>query len=531
MYTSSVHMHAERTAPIRRMSLLLLICPDELSCTMVFFLTDPPRMDVDRKEMAETILDLTLEIIYLLTGEDYTVVKKTSGGCVTPSNCSCVPKGWSKHQSPTMDPPPSSLVHERDNDKKILELANKIIELLAGEGEDFTDVKVEVISEEDDETYESSSQRYKEEEVPIAISPDSPCNSIIPETCSSVSQDHQGEDQENLKADGKQSEKETYMSDDQHCKEEVIPVVISPDDSDGSTEEQLTFIPDKEAGDFTKNKCGEHVFIGNLSSVFHNRKSSSDLFNHKEHFSDPSQIVNESAGHSTGKMFTCSECGKQFKKNLSLSMHKRIHNDERPYSCTECGKCFTKKSVLVEHQRIHTGEKPFSCSECGKCFTQKSSLVEHQRIHTGQKPFSCSECRKCFTQKSVLVKHQRSHTGQKPFSCLECGKGFSQNSDLVKHQVTHTGEKPFSCFNCGKCFARKDYLERHQRTHRYKKPFGCSVCGECFTQISDLVDHHKIHTWEGSFSCSECGECFTQISELVDHYRIHTEEKSYSCSE
>ncbi|XP_069611044.1 zinc finger protein 420-like [Ranitomeya imitator] len=497
--------------------------------TMVLFLTDSPRMDIDGKEIAERILNLTLEIIYLLTGEDYTVVKKTAGNNVTPGSHLHMSRGWNGSQRLNLEPPPLSLIH----DEKILDLTNKIIELLTEEGEDLTSVKVEVISEEEDETSASSTPQCKEEEIPIAIGPDGPCENSTPESRSSPVRSHCREEESSstsqdgadlLPSTGYDEDiaepkveaiqiEEAYMRDDQQCKDEHILVAIRPGDCIRNTEHPV--YTDNGAEDSTPNK-GEHLAYGEIYPACNSRAQSSD---DEEHLPVTSQIVNES----TGKIFSCSECGKHFKKNLSLSVHKRIHNDERPFSCSECGKCFTKKSVLVEHQRIHTGEKPFSCSECGKCFTQKSSLVEHQRIHTGQKPFSCLECGKCFIQKSVLVKHQRSHTGQKPFSCSECGKCFTQNSDLVKHQVTHTGQKPYSCLDCGKCFARKDYLERHQRTHKFKKPFGCSVCGACFPQVSDLVDHNRIHTWEASFSCSECGECFMQISELVDHYRIHTE--------
>ncbi|CAH2320992.1 Hypothetical predicted protein [Pelobates cultripes] len=64
----------------------------------------------------EKILDLTLEIIYLLTGEDHMVVKK-------PSDNAC----------PRMVPPSLSLIHDRNHDQKILELTNQIIELLTRE--------------------------------------------------------------------------------------------------------------------------------------------------------------------------------------------------------------------------------------------------------------------------------------------------------------------------------------------------------------------------------------------------------------
>ncbi|KAM4029898.1 uncharacterized protein ACNLHF_022174 [Anomaloglossus baeobatrachus] len=87
------------------------------------------RMDMGRDKMAERILHLTLEILFRLTGEDYTVVKKTSSErCQAP-----VSEGWGRPLSPITGPPPHPPIHEDINDQKILELTYKMIELLTGE--------------------------------------------------------------------------------------------------------------------------------------------------------------------------------------------------------------------------------------------------------------------------------------------------------------------------------------------------------------------------------------------------------------
>ncbi|XP_063818781.1 oocyte zinc finger protein XlCOF29-like [Pseudophryne corroboree] len=67
-----------------------------------------------------------------MTGKDYAVVKKTRD-FETPSSCLRVAGGLSRTQSPILVPPPHSLIHERHNDQKILELTNKIIQLLTEE--------------------------------------------------------------------------------------------------------------------------------------------------------------------------------------------------------------------------------------------------------------------------------------------------------------------------------------------------------------------------------------------------------------
>ncbi|KAM4691145.1 uncharacterized protein WCC33_016002 [Rhinophrynus dorsalis] len=89
-------------------------------------------MNMDQNQAAERILNLTMEIIYLLTGENYIVVKK-SGDHVTNNASPWLPEGHCRTQSPIMDPPPVSLKHKRNSDQKILELTNEIIHLLNGE--------------------------------------------------------------------------------------------------------------------------------------------------------------------------------------------------------------------------------------------------------------------------------------------------------------------------------------------------------------------------------------------------------------
>ncbi|XP_034043827.1 zinc finger protein 37 homolog [Thalassophryne amazonica] len=128
------------------------------------------------------------------------------------------------------------------------------------------------------------------------------------------------------------------------------------------------------------------------------------------------------------KSFSCSQCGKIFKRNDNLRAHMIIHTGEKPFSCSKCGKTFNRSDNLKIHIMIHTGEKPFCCSECGKGFRKKDHLKVHMMCHTGEKPFSCSECGKTFSMKGHLKMHIMCHTGEKPFSCSECGKAFSESS-------------------------------------------------------------------------------------------------------
>ncbi|XP_071986292.1 uncharacterized protein [Engystomops pustulosus] len=497
-----------------------------------YFLIDQLRMEKDRKQMARRILNFTLEIIYLITGEDYIVVKR-------------IPEegaGWSRKQNHVRTSPPHSLIHEGNCYHDILVLTNKITELLTGEVPiRCQDVSI-YFSVEEWDYIEGHKDLYEDMFLENYLYTDKSIKEETPETSSRAYEEDYTEEHENvsqgsqvanlniIKIEDVTLEEETFMDcvSSHECKEEKVTI------EGGCTTDVLETPHHTVKCNNVSKDNGEDqstLLLTTIPSVHNSRGRYADPAGHKEPSGHRSQKVGHGTGDKGGKIFTCSECGKSFKRKSILTMHAKIHRDERPFSCSECGRGFRKKSNLSKHEIIHRDERPFPCSECPKSFRQKSDLLIHRKRHTGEKPHSCSECGKCFARKSCLVEHQRTHTGEKPFSCPECGKSFRHRSAAINHQAIHTGEKPFTCLECGKCFTRKSYLLEHHVTHKREKPFSCSECGKCFTRKSSLYEHQRIHTGETPYSCSDCEQCFSLKYDLLKHHLVHTGEKPFSCSE
>ncbi|XP_075204078.1 oocyte zinc finger protein XlCOF8.4-like [Anomaloglossus baeobatrachus] len=521
-------------------------------------------MNKDMKKIAKRILHLTLEILFRLTGEDYTVVKKTSSEpCQDP-----VSEGRGRPLSPITGPPPHPLIHEDISDQKILELTYKMIELLSGEVPIRRQDVAVYFSMEEWEYLEGHKDLYKDvmmedpammedpvmmEVTQLLTSPGPTCSSALYNSEETYTDDirvtHNSTDTkrsevparnlaiyeeigEPIRTTKKHEISTNFTADDRgitqntHEQPFIVPSIPLVPHSVYKVcyPVQLLFVPDslqtvKQIQIESKDDEHQRIEMGETSYSF----SQNRIF-----VPDRSSVV---INEKVEKSFSCSECGKCFKQRSDLANHKRVHTGEKPYSCSECEKSFNQKTHLNRHQKCHTGVKPYSCFKCGISFVQKSELESHERRHTGERPFSCSECGKCFKHRSDLASHQRIHTGEKPYSCSECEKSFKQKTHLNRHQKHHTGVKPYSCFKCGICFVQKSDLKSHERKHTGEKPFSCSECGKCFSAKSTLNVHLRGHTGVKPYSCCICGECFVHKSLLKLHERRHRGEKPYSCSE
>ncbi|XP_069606481.1 oocyte zinc finger protein XlCOF7.1-like [Ranitomeya imitator] len=310
-------------------------------------------MAMDRDKMLERILHLTLEILFQLTGEDYTVVMKTSSECCQAT----VSEGWGRPLSPITGPPPHPMKHKVINDQKILELTYKMIELLNGEVPIRCQDVAVYFSMEEWEYLEEHKDLYKDAMMEVPQPLISPGDHVRSSKKHVTSKDFTGDDHD--------------VTQNTHEHQVIIPSITS---APHTTYElcypvQLVFIPDS------------------LQTVKQIKNESKDV--------DHQRVQVEETSYSFSQNQKC--------------FPKKSYTVEKSYSCSDCGKCFKQKSDLVNHERIHTGEKPYSCLECNRSFNQKTHLNRHHKIHTGEKPYSCFKCEMRFTQKSNMAQHLKVH--------------------------------------------------------------------------------------------------------------------------
>ncbi|KAM3940570.1 gastrula zinc finger protein XlCGF66.1-like [Leptodactylus fuscus] len=268
-------------------------------------------MERDRNKMAESILNLTLEIIYQLTGEDYTVLKKTSSGrCQAP-----VYEGYGGTLSPTSFPSPHPLIQEEINEQKILELTNKMLELLTGEVPIRCQDVAVYFSVEEWEYLEGHKDLYKEvmmEDHQPLTSAGRSSKRTTPERCPSplLPQDDQllNKDLNDINAIAIKIKEEPYVSDNEESlqKEPYEEHTITPDTASALRNKAVPSAPIKII-----------LSSGPVKIIIS---------------SDSSQTITEDESH-----------------------RREDHpTKENTFLCSKCGKCFTQKTDLDNHQRIHT---------------------------------------------------------------------------------------------------------------------------------------------------------------------------------
>ena len=161
----------------------------------------------------------------------------------------------------------------------------------------------------------------------------------------------------------------------------------------------------------------------------------------------------------------------------------------------KCGVCHYQTRRRFNHQRhmqTHSEmSKEFLCHICGKKFKSEKGLNLHRLNHQGISKFRCNVCKKGFNVNAPFQAHLKMHIVSKSFKCKTCGVKYAHLKDLRNHQRNiHLGII-FSCCLCELTFAKKDTLTDHNQTVHQGRRYVCHKCNKLFKYRSSLAYHRK----------------------------------------
>ncbi|PIO28358.1 hypothetical protein AB205_0059270, partial [Aquarana catesbeiana] len=416
-------------------------------------------MEKNQSHTTERILNLTLEIIYLLTGEDYGPIKSS-------------------------DPPPPSLTSKRNN-RKILEVTQKIIELLTGEVPIRCQDVTVYFSMEEWEYIEEHKDLYKDimmENRPPLTSPDGSSNRNTPERSPrplysrNSTQEHQEIPQEDECGYlfTVEAEKPYVVGDDQ-CKEKEFPPEISTDGSSNrnppercprplysqdSTQEDQKIPQEDQSNDFTVIKIEDEEEMSILGDEPCKEKEIPPVISTEPGDTRDTQrdlkAGEEEGGHVRFKedkvppeISTDGTSQNNLAKCPVISLDSEMEDTDITSDSSDYDSITPQR-----HSVLPSADLSSDPSTHGVILSDRSTTVNHTSCGEGE-ILEQSEgdenvtqegnfCGKCFQWKSSLDYHTKTHDVEKPFACQQCGKSFQWRTFLDFHMHTHTNEKPHS---------------------------------------------------------------------------------------
>ncbi|PIO15599.1 hypothetical protein AB205_0133200 [Aquarana catesbeiana] len=407
-------------------------------------------MEEKPSHASNNILNLTLEIIYLLTGEDYEMVKKASS---EPLKQNSSPGG----SPPITVTPPDSLTHNTNNDKKILEVIKKMIKLLTGEEWEYLeghkdlykevaiedhqkgqkDLNKNVMIDECQKPHKDKKKKVMMEDHQTVPSLDGSSNGNPPERCPlplcSTQEDDfifdQLEELMDINVEVKRIEGEMFVRDGQQSTEEDV-VMVTDGSSNGnppdrcphplySTQEGHTIPHHHQSGKFQGYNIVVKEEFKDEDEKYGVMKERSE--GHKEVMKKPinkrnpakrcSSPLDTRDSTSEGHRYT------QFSQAEALSdMKIEIKEEGEAYamgdlSTEEDGTMVTVKeedsSLDISSEEDSRTQPVLSIHRVREMFQKrKFRFLYTQSIHTDSLPFPYTECGKCITKKGNLNRHE-----------------------------------------------------------------------------------------------------------------------------
>ena len=192
----------------------------------------------------------------------------------------------------------------------------------------------------------------------------------------------------------------------------------------------------------------------------------------------------------TPKRLPCPQPGCTFlgKTKNSLRDHQKVHEQHFECAFPMGQKQFRNEVCLLRHQKMHCPNREFACDQCPQRFARKNWLARHIKlVHAEGKQFHCSHCDFSCRYKLQMTKHVNKLHGETRVSggpgCnyrSHTRDGFAQYSKRLRDD----GGSRLKCEHCAYRFTRKTALEKHcskLHANQCQESSGLLVSEDCKT--------------------------------------------------
>eukprot|EP00079_Xenopus_tropicalis_P018397 XP_004919968.1 PREDICTED: zinc finger protein with KRAB and SCAN domains 3-like [Xenopus tropicalis] len=512
----------------------------------------------------EKILNLILEIIWLLTGEECVVVKK---------NGEQITDGVNQIHSPKMDPPPNSSARNRAPHLPITEVPlgyEGVSVCLSPEGWKYTARHKGSAGADPDVAVNNTNSELRVEEILMEPDTSAVCNRNTPEIHRWSAPNYT--DGDNVAPHNYQVQPAAMMVPHNYKEEEIPTEIIIGESADRIIPPKSPILQYQTVG--AEHGLTQNYQIEPTDTISQQERCDDDVVLPQHCREDavlppqckmeeiPEEIYAEPAGLGN-QLNTSPTYHPNLVHETDLSQNAKRYQREHCVSgkshnlVVDTGFHSEEFQNPAEFPRGHAGRsqalnRSLQGSPCAQPITsvkQKHAVGRrefrnnleftlHLKSHSREPMGSGSsesfanhsgfalqtmqrgQCVRAVLTTTKMAAQQCIQAANKGYVCPTCGKGFSQKSDLIVHQRIHTGEKPFVCSDCGKSFTQRGHRTSHMRSHTGEKPFSCAECGKRFTRKSTLIVHQRSHT-HSKYACSDCGACFTKHAVLAAHQKTH----------